>query len=183
MRYYLMLIWGLLRLIKEKILNLNNLKIHGIKYHLGKNAKIWTHNKGICDLGVKTWLSDNTYFECNGGKIKLGYNNFFNTNCRVISLNNINIGDNCLFGPNVVIVDHNHRYKNRNILINKQGYDIKEVIIGSNVWIGANVTICAGVHICDNVVVGANSIVTKDIISEGLFVTNISKTNKGLIDK
>ena len=39
-----------------------------------------------------------------------GFNNFFNTNTKVISMNSIEIGDHNLFGPNVVIVDQNHKY-------------------------------------------------------------------------
>lgn len=118
-----------------------------------------------------------------GGKITLGYNNFFNTNCRVASRKEIIIGDNNLFGPNVIIVDHNHAYSDRNKLICKQGFNSNPVIIGSNVWIGGNVTICQGVTIVNDVVVGANSVVTSDCFEPGVYAGNPAKKIKDLYDE
>ena len=98
----------------------------------------------------------------------IGNNNFFNKNIFIECLSGIDIGDNNLFGPNVVIIDHNHKYDN-NRLISSQGYKKGKIIIGSNVWIGANTTICKGVTIADNVVIGANSVVVKSIVSSGVY--------------
>ena len=47
----------------------------------------------------------------------------------------------------------------------------KSTKIGNNVSIGSNATILP-VKICDNVVIGAGSIVTKDIIEQGVYVGN-----------
>ena len=170
MRKYLKIFWGLFRLLKEYLLNLGGLKLQGISYCICSGVKIWTHNGGKCNLGKKTWLSENCYLESSGGSISIGYNNFFNTNCRIISLESIKIGDNNLFGPNVVIVDHNHNYKDNKTLICKQGFSCNPVNIGSNIWIGGNVTICSGVTICDRVIVGANTVVTKSIKKPGVYV-------------
>ena len=73
------------------------------------------------NLGVKTWLSDNCFLEVAGGKIVLGYNNFFNANCRITAMEQIEVGDNNLFGPNVVVVDHDHNYRDTDMFICKQG--------------------------------------------------------------
>ena len=75
----------------------------------------------------------------------------------------IEIGDNNLFGPNVVIVDHDHEYKDSKELICKQGMKKKPVKIGSNVWIGANVTILAGVHVGRGATIAAGAVVNKDV--------------------
>lgn len=161
---------GLLRLAKEKLWNGKALQLEGIHYFIGHNTKILTKPGVTCKLGRKTWLSDNCYFSANGGSIQVGSNNYFNTNCKVVCMDEIQIGSNNLFGPNVVIVDHNHRYSNQNELICNQGYEKKRITIGSDIWIGANVTICAGVTICDKVVIGANSVVTKTINEPGVYV-------------
>ena len=81
---------------KEEFIN-NAIKIHGYKYYIGSKIKFWLHSGGIFDIGRKTWFSDFCCFEANGGKIKLGFNNFFNSNCKLVSINKITIGDNNLF--------------------------------------------------------------------------------------
>ena len=80
-------------------------------------------------------------------------------------MNKITIGNNCLFGENVKIYDHDHIF-NRQTAINKQGFKCKEIKIGNNVWIGSNCTILKGVTIGDNSVIGAWTIVRSDIPSE-----------------
>lgn len=180
MRKYLKILFGLFRLAIEKLLNGGHLKLHGISYCINTGVKIWTYNHGTCDLGKKTWISENCIFECGGGKLKLGYNNFFNTNCRIATLENIEIGDNNLFGQNVTIVDHDHRFDKNDELICKQGFVCEPINIGSNVWIGANTTICKGVTIADKVIIGANSVVTKDCTQSGIYVGCPAKKIKDL---
>lgn len=169
MRKYLMIGFGLLRLIKEIIMNGSKLKINGYKYFIGSKVKLWLHSGGTCDLGRKTWLTDFCCFESNGGKIRLGYNNFFNSNCKLVSVNEITIGDNNLFGPNVVIVDQKHNYSDADKLICKQGFDSSPVKLGSDIWICANVVITQGVTISDHIIVAANSVVSKDLTEQGIY--------------
>lgn len=115
-------------------------------------------------FGSKTVLYKNfsLIIEKNGC-VKIGNNNFFNRNCSINCMKKITTGDNCVFGENVCIYDHNHKFKNKDILIKKQGYDIDEISIGNNCWIGSNVTILKGVKIGNNCVIGAGTIVNKNI--------------------
>ncbi|RLD65325.1 MAG: N-acetyltransferase [Bacteroidetes bacterium] len=53
----------------------------------------------------------------------------------------------------------------------------KKTIIGNYVSIGTNATILP-VQICDNVVIGAGSVVTKDIIEQGVYVGNPARKIK-----
>lgn len=169
MRRYWRIFRGLLRLLIEKIWNSKQLKLNGIKYYFGKNARVNTNGKGVCNLGTKTWVEDNCYFSASNAPIKIGFNNYFSSNCRVVAMAGISIGDNNLFGPNVVIVDHNHSFSDRGQLICKQGYTKSPIVIGSDVWLGANVVVSEGVSICDHVVVGANAVITKDIAEPGVY--------------
>lgn len=95
---------------------------------------------------------------------------FFNHHCSLTSLKNIYIGDDCIFGENVKIYDHNHNIDKKSIIFRKQGYNIASVIIGNNCWIGSNVTILPGVCIGNNVVIGAGSIITKNISDNTMLI-------------
>ena len=72
------------------------------------------------------------------------------------------VGDNVRIGPNLLISSSDHIFKERNILISKQGCKLSKVIIKNNVWIGANVSIMSGVSIGEGVVIAAGAVVTKD---------------------
>ena len=54
-----------------------------------------------------------------------------------------------------------HKYKNKSVPINKQGFDEKNIEIGNDVWIGYGVQIMPGVKIADGCVIGAGAVVTK----------------------
>lgn len=96
-----------------------------------------------------------------GGRLEIGDSCFFNHNCSITCMRSIKIGENCKFGNNLVIVDHDHNFKHKN-----EGEYLSEPIkIGNNIWIGANVTILKGVSIGDNCVIAAGSIVRKSIPS------------------
>lgn len=88
---------------------------------------------------------------------------FFNRDCSITSLGKIKIGNDCIFGENVKIYDHNHRTDATKGPFRKQGYVIGRVEIGSNVWIGSDVLILPNIRIGDNVIIAAGAIVTKDI--------------------
>lgn len=100
-----------------------------------------------------------------GGVIRIGENVYFNNFCSINSLSSIDIGDGCIFGENVKIYDHNHRFSEKEKKIMEQGYSKTPIKIGSDCWIGSNVTILKGVNIGDNVIIGAGSIIDKDIPS------------------
>lgn len=69
---------------------------------------------------------------------------------------------------NVKIYDHNHEFRKREISIKDQGFNIKEVCIGSNVWCGSNVVILKGVNIGDTCVIAAGCVVHDSIPSNSI---------------
>ena len=126
--------------------------------------------------GKKILISKNVTFRKsfsiaieNDGKIQIGKNCFFNNYCSINSMASIKIGDNCIFGENVKIYDHNHRFNQKDKLIKNQGYSIAPIEIGKNCWIGSNVIILKGVKIGDNSVIGAGSIVKENIENNMIF--------------
>lgn len=99
----------------------------------------------------------NVSFRVEGGELTIG-TSFFNQGCAITCMDNIQIGDNCLFGPNVVVVDHDHEYRYTD---ERRGnhYRKAPISIGNNVWIGANVTILRGTQIEDGAVIGAGCVI------------------------
>lgn len=100
-----------------------------------------------------------------GGQLDIGQNVFFNRNCIVICRKKISIGNNCNFGPNVVLYDHDHKF---NHLGRQGGYNTGEIIIEKNCWIGASAIILRNTHIGEGCVIGAGTIVKGDIPAHSL---------------
>lgn len=101
--------------------------------------------------------------------IEIGENTFINHNCILTAHQRITIGKNVQIGPNVLIYDHDHDYKNKNV---PNPYVTTAVDIGNNVWIGANVVILRGTKIGDNSVVGAGSVI------RGVYPKNVTIVQK-----
>jgi acetyltransferase-like isoleucine patch superfamily enzyme len=97
----------------------------------------------------------------NNGALSIDENCFFNNNCSISCLSEIEIGNNNQFGEGVLIYDHNHNYKDKTQLISNQGYNFGRIKIGNNCWIGSHVIILKDVVIGDNVVIGAGCVIHK----------------------
>jgi len=83
----------------------------------------------------------------------------------------VNIGEDCFIGHGVMFINDTFS-SGGPARGNKDLW--KFTSIGNNVSIGSNATILA-VKICDNVVIGAGSVVTKNIISPGVYFGNPAK--------
>jgi acetyltransferase-like isoleucine patch superfamily enzyme len=154
-----------LRLGRQVKFKLSNIK----SLYIGKCVRV-NINKG-CELcfGENVYIDDFCRLECMEGNVYIGNNTFINTNCNIISLTGIHIGDDCLFGSNIGIYDHDHRYDMQGIPITKQGFTKEKIKIEDNVWIGSNCTITKGVTIKSAIIVAANSVVTKDLEVLGVY--------------
>nr|WP_193331329.1 acyltransferase [Pseudoalteromonas ulvae] len=94
---------------------------------------------------------------------KVGYNVSINRRSLINAAGEIEIGDNVLIGPEVIIYSQNHIFLSHEKLINEQGYDKHKVIIENNVWIASRVTILPGVKIGAGAIVAAGSVVTSNV--------------------
>lgn len=117
-------------------------------------------------IGQKTtWRSSFKLMIDKNGFLKIGEYCFFNNYCSINVNNRIEIGSNTIFGENVKIYDHNHRFNLKNKNISDQGFSNGTVKIGNNCWIGSNTTILKGSEIGDNVVIGAGMVIDSKIPS------------------
>lgn len=117
------------------------------------------------------------------GDIYIGNNVFFNNYCSINAMESVIIGDDCIFGENVHIYDHNHVYTTINVPIRKSGYSSSPVIIGRNCWVGSNCIILKGVKIGDNCVIGSGVIVYDDIPSDTIVLNKQQHIQKKIIYK
>ncbi|WP_417880670.1 DapH/DapD/GlmU-related protein [Vibrio sp.] len=82
----------------------------------------------------------------------------------ICSYKKVSIGNNVIFGPNVVVMDcSGHALSNRGHSDEFDNLKAEPVTIGNDVWIGYGCIILPGVNIGDGVVIGAGSVVTKNI--------------------
>lgn len=120
--------------------------------------------------------ADGAFFEPSirteyGFNVKFGKNFYMNFDCQLLDVASIEIGDNVMFGPRVVVATPCHPLiaEERISHVYEDGeHDweyAKPVKIGNNVWVASCVTICGGVTIGDDTVIAAGSVVTRDIPS------------------
>ncbi len=73
----------------------------------------------------------------------------------------IDIGRGCLFAQGSLIVDGSHRFRDLDIPINAQGYDLRPIRIGDHVAVMSKCTVIADVG--ERTMVGANAVVTRSL--------------------
>ena len=99
-----------------------------------------------------------------GKGISIGDNSGLGVNCKVRGP--LEIGNNVMMGPDVVIMTNSHNFERIDIPMNIQGSAVpKRVVIGNDVWIGTRVIILPGVVIGDGAIIGAGAVVTKNVPS------------------
>ena len=121
---------------------------------------------GHLKLGKATYCRDGFSLIVDGdGNCEIANNCFFNRNVSITCLKRIKIGSYVQMGNNVVIVDHNHDFRNPKV----GQYTYAPITIGNNVWIGANAVILQGTTIGDGAVIGAGAVVSGDVPARTLF--------------
>ena len=97
-----------------------------------------------------------------GNGIKIGNNSGIGINSYIRGP--LEIGDDVMMGPDVMIFHADHAMVRRDIPMRVQGdTKSKPVVIGNDVWIGARVIILKGVHVGDGAVIAAGAVVSKDV--------------------
>ena len=177
--------YNLLRMTILKIVKRKNVMISLIQ-NLHPSTEIAVGG-GTLLLKNSIFTRKNVCFRVEGGILKIG-TSFFNQGCCITAMKHIEIGDDCLFGPNVVIVDHDHDYT---YVDNQRGnhYITDDVVIGNNVWVGANTVILRGTKIGDGCVIGAGTVIKGELKKNTVVYTQKNqqtraiKNQKSFLDK
>lgn len=94
-----------------------------------------------------------------GARLEIGARTFLNYGCSLGATQLIQIGERCLVGNYVNIIDNTfHDLYNRDLVP-----DPEPVIIEDDVWLGTRAIVLPGVRIGRGAVVGAGSVVTRDV--------------------
>ncbi|OCH10632.1 acyltransferase [Aliivibrio fischeri] len=137
-----------------------NLGQYKIRYYVAKELCL------ECSYPVTIGKS----LKINWGRVKIGQSSGLGNYSKI---EGATIGKNVMMGEYCRIYSRNHKYKNKDLLIQEQGYTLENiVIINDDVWIGDNVTILPGVEIGEGVVIGTGSVVTKNLSPYKVYAGN-----------
>lgn len=168
MMSYLKILINFIRLIFKKVFSAS--KIRGsLVQSFSKNTELRFGKKSLVTLG-KNIQSDGfcRIIAGNNANLNIGSHTYFNNGCVISAMKSISIGNNCLFGPNVMVFDNNHMFTSKNGVSYEHKCD--DITIGNNCWLAAGVIILKGTTIGDNCVIGAGCKVCGNI-PNGTIVT------------
>ena len=150
-------IWTMIKFILLKAFHWKRFQF-GLINVCSPMSEVDISRKGTLIIGEKFRMRSNCHLRVRGkASVTIGKNVTWNYGCMVVGHEQIEIGDNVQFGPNVLVYDHDHDFRVEGGL-NNSDFVTKPVKIGNNVWIGANVVILRGTQIEDGCVVASGSV-------------------------
>jgi acetyltransferase-like isoleucine patch superfamily enzyme len=113
-----------------------------------------------------------------GGNVHIGNGTKINAFAKIIALNEVRIGENCMIAQNVLIRDNDgHKFFDGH----KFEHKIIPVNIGNKVWIGQNAIILKGSSIGDGAVIAAGAVVSGEVAPNSVVGGIPAKTIKNNI--
>ena len=124
----------------------------------------------FAEIGEGCYIEPPLHANWGGRHVHFGRNIYANFNLTLVDDTHIYVGDNTMFGPNVVVATAGHPLLPE---LREQSFQYNAPVhIGRNCWIGAGAILLPGVTVGDNAVIGAGSIVTRDVPASVLAVGN-----------
>jgi maltose O-acetyltransferase len=100
-------------------------------------------------------------------RLTIGRGTFLNRECFIEAVAPVEIGRDCQFGPQVMILTSHHARTPLGRI--EQKATPRPVVIGDRVWVGARAVIVPGVRIGDDVAIAAGAVVTRDCLQDGVY--------------
>ncbi|MEG0297586.1 MAG: DapH/DapD/GlmU-related protein [Clostridium sp.] len=152
-----------------------NMPNSDVKISFGaKKVRLYLCSRFVKDIGKNVNIESGAVFDSN---IEVGDNSGIGINSYIQGPTKI--GCNVMMGQQVHIYTRNHEFEKVDIPMIEQGEsEMKQVIIGDDVWIGTRAIILPGVKIGNGVIIGAGSIVTKDVENYAVVAGNPAKVIK-----
>jgi maltose O-acetyltransferase len=149
---------------------LRSASAHG--HRLTLQGRLALHNQGRLILGDRIRLVSTPFplelVTMPGGCIEMGTNVFINFGTSIVASNRVSIGDDCLIGTHVMVMDCDfHRVEDKSW--DTTGYP---VIIEDRVWLANRCIVLKGVRVGRDAVVAAGAVVTRDVPSRSVVAGN-----------
>lgn len=140
-----------------------------------RDVRICTRKTSSIAIGRNVRIEQGSVVSAVGsGHIKLGDGVSLGALNRIVCHEQIEIGSNTMFAPNVMLYDHDHVIE-KGKGAKRREYKTAPILIGENCWIGAGVIILKGTQIGDNCVIGAGCVL-KGTFESGSVVTQKRET-------
>lgn len=97
------------------------------------------------------------------GTVSIGDGAVLGDGCVIAARSGVSIGERCLLGEEVAIIDFDHSIDEVEIPVRLQGIVATPVEIGAGAVLGARAAILRGVHVGAGALIGAHSVVTHDV--------------------
>lgn len=179
MKKYLLAIYSVLRLSTLRYVFGKGVKFHILQSH-SPSLTILIQKGATLSFGKNTQFESNCDIHLNkDAKIKIGARSYFNKRCMLSAHQEIEVGENCLFGPDVKIYDNDHCFESGKGVVSGK-HKSAPISIGNNCWIAANVVILRGLSIGDNCIVGAGVVVKSDLRANTITTLDQSISTKNL---
>ena len=115
-------------------------------------------------LGRECSISPNAVFS-NPSRIVIGDRVRIGARCHLwagVSRGKIHIGDDCLFGPEVMVTAASYRY-NDGAPVTEQLMDEADIVIGNDVWLATRAIVLPGARIGDGCIIAAGAVVRGEL--------------------
>jgi acetyltransferase-like isoleucine patch superfamily enzyme len=128
-------------------------------------------------IGRKSVVSSFTKIKATDGPLRIGRHVEISNGCVLTShTGGVEIGDDCLIGPNVSIIGNNYRYDRLDVPIRLQEkISPKGIRVGHNVWIGAGCVLLDGADIGSGTILTPNSVVSGKLPENSIAQGNPAK--------
>ena len=120
---------------------------------------------GGVKLGAMIWGLERCWFQA--PQITIGTGSFINAGCWFEGRGRIEIGQDCLLGPEVLILTSRHAFGSGGDVARES--ESGAVWIGDGCWLGARAMVLPGLSIGARAVVAAGAVVTRDCDAGGLY--------------
>ena len=131
----------------------------------------------LLKIGPKSVVGSYTKIKATDGPLTIGSHVEIANGCVLTShAQGVEIGDDCLIGPNVSIIGNNYRYDRLDVPIRLQEkVSAKGIRVGRDVWIGAGCVLLDGADVGSGSILAPNSVVSGTVPAGSIVQGNPGK--------
>lgn len=118
-----------------------------------------------------------------GAGIRIGKRTFIGEESLIRGQGGVQIGNNVLFGPRVMVLAVNHVFQDPHRPVMDQGITAEGIRIEDDCWIGAGAMILDGVTIGRGACVAAGAVVTRSVPAHALAVGVPARVTRNLLEQ